>query len=152
MADFLQTWQLLHVFIICVWWSNMIPLWFNRGGGGREESCTITAERNRSYIKFKSLFWFKCDSSCCGSQPGLALTNVLLVVLALSSHGLLRSAVTVLRAPTQAVRHAVHLLKRLEPVQTVEDRSRMSAGFERTGKAGIRQNVHSRAWIMLQTT
>lgn len=38
------------------------------------------------------------------------LTYVLLVVLALSSHRLLWSAVTVLRASTQAVRHTVHLL------------------------------------------
>lgn len=37
-------------------------------------------------------------------------TYVLLVVLALSSHRLLWSAVTVLRASTQTVRHTVHLL------------------------------------------
>lgn len=49
-------------------------------------------------------------NSCRGNLPAPVLTYVLLVVLALSSHGLLWSAVTVLRAPTQAVRHTVHFL------------------------------------------
>lgn len=43
-------------------------------------------------------------------RQGVGRIYVLLVVLALSSHGLLWSAVTVLRAPTQAVRHTVHFL------------------------------------------
>lgn len=42
--------------------------------------------------------------------PSSALTYVLLVVLALGSHGLLWSAAAVLGAPAQAVRHAVNLL------------------------------------------
>lgn len=53
-----------------------------------------------------------------GEMSAPVLTYVLLVVLALSGHRLLRSAVAVLRAPTQVVRHAVHLLQRLEPMQT----------------------------------
>lgn len=37
-------------------------------------------------------------------------TDVLLMVLALCSYRLLRGAVTMLRAATQAVRHTIHLL------------------------------------------
>lgn len=48
------------------------------------------------------------------------LTDILLVLLALSGHRLVRSAAAVLRASTQAVRHAVHLLQRLKPAHMWE--------------------------------
>ena len=63
------------------------------------------------------------------SGHAVSLTYVLLVVLALSSHGLLWSAATVLRAPTQAVRHTVHLLQRFEPTHTGEEGTCMLAGL-----------------------
>lgn len=62
-------------------------------------------------------------------------TDVLLVVLALSSHRLLRGAATVLRAPAQAVRHPVHLLQRFEPTET-EERTCTLAWLERARKTG----------------
>lgn len=54
-------------------------------------------------------------NSCSESRAAPVCTYVLLVMLALGGHRLLRSAVTVLRAATQAVGHAVHLLEGLEP-------------------------------------
>lgn len=46
-------------------------------------------------------------------------------MLTLGGHGLLWSAVAMLRAATQAVGHAVHLLERLEPEEE-EDEGRVS--------------------------
>lgn len=45
-----------------------------------------------------------------GTQLAPVHTDVLLMVLALCSHRLLRGAVAMLRAATQAVRHTIHLL------------------------------------------
>lgn len=90
------------------------------------ESCTQRLENEEVLLlRCRSLKHDLQANSCGGSRPAQVCTYVLLVMLTLGGHGLLWSAVAMLRAATQAVGHAVHLLERLEPEEE-EDKARVS--------------------------